>query len=62
MDTFLSSLALGTTRRDADLEDAIADKLHGMYHDCATLQHKLNQWSVSPPSMLSQWYPVLTPL
>ena len=44
VDTFLASLSLGTTRRDADLEDAVADKLHAMYHDCATLQHKLNQW------------------
>ena len=44
VDRFLASLSLGTTRRDADLEDAIADKLHAMYHNCATLQHKLNQW------------------
>ena len=62
VDSFLASLALGTTRRDADLEDAIADKLHGVYHDCATLQHKLNQWSVSSQLMLSQCHPELTPI
>ena len=44
MDNFLASLRLGATRRDADLEDAIADRLHAIYHDCAILQHKLNQW------------------
>ena len=54
MDSFLASLALGITRRDADLEDAIADKLHGVYHDRATLQHKLNQWSVPEHAMLHQ--------
>ena len=56
VESFLASLALGTTRRDADLEDAIADKLHGVYHDCATLQHRLNQWSVSKQPMLYHWH------
>ncbi|CAK0771757.1 hypothetical protein CVIRNUC_003893 [Coccomyxa viridis] len=44
VEAFLASLSLGITRRDADLEDAIADKLHSLFHDCANLQHKLNQW------------------
>ena len=44
VEAFLASLSLGITRRDADLEDAIADKLHSLLHDCANLQHKLNQW------------------
>jgi len=53
VDTFLASLSLGTTRRDADLEDAIADKLHAVYHDHATLQHKLNQWYAQCPRNLN---------
>jgi hypothetical protein len=44
VNTFLASLPLGTTRRDAQVEDAVARQLYALLNTRADLQLKLNQW------------------
>lgn len=44
VNTFLASLPLGASRRDAQVEDAIARQLYALLNTRADLQLKLNQW------------------
>ena len=44
VNTFLASLPLGTSRRDAQVEDAVARQLYALLNMRADLQLKLNQW------------------
>ena len=41
---FLASLPLGSSRRDAQLEDAVAGQLFSLFSTHTDLQLKLNQW------------------
>ena len=41
---FLASLPLGTSRRDVQIEDAVAGQLFSLFNTHTDLQLKLNQW------------------
>ena len=44
VNAFLASLPLGTSRRDVQIEDAVAGQLFSLFTTHTDLQLKLNQW------------------
>ena len=44
VDTFLLSLPLGTSARDAAIEDKVAERLLSLHTDIAAMQAKVHEW------------------
>ena len=44
VDTFLLSLPLGTSARDAAIEDRVAERLLSLHSDVAAMQDKVHEW------------------